>query len=340
MLNEIAIVILNYNGAGFLTKFLPSVLMYSKDARVIVADNASTDNSLSLLRRDFPEVEVIALEKNWGFAGGYNLALKKISAKYYLLLNSDVQVTLSWLSPMLQLMEKSPNIAACQPKVKAYHQPECFEYAGASGGFLDCMGYPFCRGRLFDTLEKDQGQYDIARPIFWATGASMMVRSDVFWELGGFDDDFFAHMEEIDLCWRMHAAGYQVWVCPQSEVYHVGGGTLSKENSRKTYLNFRNGLWMLIKNMESGLLIKLPLRIFLDWLAAVQLISKGSYAAANSVVKSHIETAKSVEKLYRKRREIKKFRRYKAPLYQKFIVWEYFIKKRKYFSQLKEEKLI
>ena len=330
----LAIVILNYNGAGFLAKFLPGVLQHSKGYRVIVADNASTDNSLELIRQQFPEVELVLLQQNKGFAGGYNEALQRISAKYYLLLNSDVAVTEGWLAPQLELLETNLNIAACQPKIRAYHQPEFFEYAGASGGFLDWLGYPFCRGRIFDTLEKDQGQYDVARPVFWASGASMLVRSEVFWEMGGFDDDFFAHMEEIDLCWRMHAAGYEVWVVPQSTVYHVGGGTLPKQNPRKTYLNFRNGLWMLIKNTEKGLAFKLPLRIVLDWLAAAQLLAKGNTEAALAVLKSHLHTLKSVENLHKKRRRIKQLQKQKVSLFQKLIVPEYFLKKHKFFSQL------
>ncbi|AHM59010.1 glycosyl transferase family 2 [Flammeovirgaceae bacterium 311] len=335
MQHKLAIVILNYNGAGFLKKFLPTVLLHSKGYHVVVADNASTDESVSLLQNRFPEVELIQLARNWGFAGGYNMALKQVSANYYLLLNSDVEVSSGWLEPMVKLLDGDAEIAACQPKIKAYHQPDCFEYAGASGGFLDFLGYPFCRGRLFDTLEEDRGQYDIARPIFWATGACMLLRAEKFWQLGGFDPDFFAHMEEIDLCWRMHAAGLAVWVVPQSVVYHVGGGTLAKENPRKTYLNFRNGLWMLIKNCEDGMAAKIGARMMLDWAAALQFISKGNFSAAQAILKSHIDTFKSVEKLHKKRQEIKKNRCYKAPLYQKLLVWEYFFRKRRYFSQLK-----
>jgi GT2 family glycosyltransferase len=335
MQHSLAVVILNYNGAAFLRKFLPSVLQHSKGYQVVVADNASTDSSVAILQNEFPEVALILLSQNLGFAGGYNEALKQVQANYYLLLNSDVEVAAGWLEPMLTFMAANPAVAACQPKIRAYHQPDFFEYAGASGGFLDWLGYPFCRGRLFDTLEKDHGQYDIARPIFWATGACMLVKAEVFRELGGFDADFFAHMEEIDLCWRMHAAGYEVWVVPQSVVYHVGGGTLAKENPKKTYLNFRNGLWMLIKNSEDGIFTKVGFRLVLDWVAALQFISKGHFSAGGAVLKSHIDTLKSVEKLHRKRQEIKKKRCYKAPLYEKLLLWEYFLKKRRYFSQLK-----
>lgn len=336
MNSPLAIVILNFNGARFLSQFLPSVVEHSKDYRIVVADNASTDHSLLVLEEQFPEVEVIRLEQNWGFAGGYNKALEQIDTTYYLLLNSDVAVTTGWLAPLLHLLEHNENVAACQPKIRAYHQPAYFEYAGAAGGFLDWLAYPFCRGRIFETLEKDTGQYDIARPVFWATGACMLVRAKVFWEMGGFDEEFFAHMEEIDLCWRMNSSGYEVWACPQSVVYHVGGGTLSKENPRKTYLNFRNGLWMLIKNTQNKLFIKLPIRVFLDWLAALQFLSKGQRNNAKAVVKSHIDTLKSVEILYRKRRKNKLFQQTTVPLYKKLIIGEYFFFGRKYFSKLSE----
>lgn len=334
MQDLLAIVILNYNGAGFLAKFLPSVIQYSKPYRIIVADNASTDHSLSLLHEHFPEVEVLRLTQNWGFAGGYNKALEQVKSKYYLLLNSDVEVTANWLEPLLELLEKNSTIAACQPKVKSYHHPQFFEYAGAAGGFLDWLAYPFCRGRVFDTLEKDWGQYDEARQIFWATGASMMIRSSVYWEMGAFDEDFFAHMEEIDLCWRINAAGYQIWACPSSVVYHVGGGTLPKGNPRKTYLNFRNGLWMLIKNSGNSLFIKLPIRIILDWLAAIQLLMKGHPNDAKAVAKSHMHTLKNVEILYKKRRENNHKHSTTVKLYKNFIVIDYFILSRKYFSKL------
>lgn len=334
MQSRLAIVILNYNGAGFLAKFLPSVLAHSKNCRIVVADNASTDNSLALLEEHFPEVECIRLEHNSGYAGGYNQALAQVTAEYYLLLNSDVEVTEGWLEPMLSLLENNPEIAACQPKIRSYHQPTHFEYAGASGGFLDLLGYPFCRGRIFDTLEEDRGQYDIARPVFWATGACMLIRSEVFWQMEGFDADFFAHMEEIDLCWRINSWGYEVWACPQSVVYHVGGGTLPKNNPRKTYLNFRNGLWMLIKNCENNLFIKLPFRIILDWLAAFTFLLKGNREDAVAVVKSHISTTKSVEILYKKRLKSKLFRRSGIPIYKRIILADYFLFKRKYFSML------
>lgn len=334
MQDQLAIVILNYNGAGFLQQFLPSVLQYSQPHRVIVADNASTDHSVALLRKNFPEVEVLLLDQNWGFAGGYNKALEKINTKYYLLLNSDVAVTEGWLQPLLELVEKDSNIAACQPKIKAYDQPLFFEYAGAAGGFLDWLAYPYCRGRIFDRLEQDFGQYDNARPVFWATGACMLIRADVFWGLGGFDADFFAHMEEIDLCWRINAAGWQVWACPGSTVYHVGGGTLPKSNPKKTYLNFRNGLWMLIKNSRSELIIKLPLRLLLDWVAALFFLLKGRSAEAKAVIMSHYDTLKSVEKLYKKRKVTTYQQKQRAGLSRNLLIIDYYIKKRKNFSEL------
>lgn len=337
MRDKLAIVILNYNGAVFLKKFLPSVLQNSKPHRVIVADNASSDQSVALLQNQFPEVDLLLLDQNWGFAGGYNKALEKINAEFYLLLNSDVEVTEGWLPPLLELLEKDSNIAACQPKIKAYDQPLFFEYAGAAGGFIDWLAYPFCRGRIFDTLEQDFGQYDNARPVFWATGACMLIRADVYWHLGGFDDDFFAHMEEIDLCWRINTAGWQVWACPDSTVYHVGGGTLPKSNPRKTYLNFRNGLWMLIKNSRNELIIKLPLRIMLDWLAALFFLLKGSKAEAGAVIKSHYDTIKSVEKLYKKRKHTTNQQDQPALLTSNLIIIEYYLRKRKNFSELGKE---
>ncbi|EMR03188.1 glycosyltransferase family 2 protein [Cesiribacter andamanensis] len=334
MNQQLALVILNYNGAHFLAEFLPGVLEHSPGCRIIVADNASTDHSLALLAERFPQVEVLPLSRNFGFAGGYNEALRQIDTPYYLLLNSDVAVTPGWLDPLLSLMEANPAIAACQPKIKAYHQPRYFEYAGAAGGYLDWLAYPFCRGRLFDTLEEDKGQYNLPRPVFWATGACMLIRSRVFWEAGGFDKDFFAHMEEIDLCWRIHGLGYEVWAQPASVVFHVGGGTLPKENPRKTYLNFRNGLWMLIKNADNDLIYKLPLRVGLDWAASLQFLLQGKGPSAKAVLKSHLDTLKSVEKLHTKRREIEKKQLGKAPLFPKLVVFEYFFRKRKFFSQL------
>nr|MBP8033086.1 glycosyltransferase family 2 protein [Bacteroidia bacterium] len=246
--SKVAVVILNWNGKPFLEKFLPTVLQYSSGAQIIVADNQSSDDSVAFLKTQFPQVSVILNPSNDGFATGYNLALKQVKAEYYVLLNSDVEVTENWLQPIIKLMDENLKVAACQPKILDYNHPSKFEYAGAAGGFIDKYGYPFCRGRIFNVLEEDKAQYDTAKEVFWATGACMFVRAEAFWKVGGFDDDYFAHMEEIDVCWRMKNIGYQIYVEPSSKVYHVGGGTLNKLSPRKTFLNFRNNLTTLTKN--------------------------------------------------------------------------------------------
>lgn len=338
MQSGLAVVILNYNGAAFLRQFLPSVILHSREHRIIVADNASSDASVKILKEEFPEVELLLMKENKGYAGGYNEALRQIEARYYLLLNSDVEVTENWLSPLLSFMETRPDIAACQPKILSYHHPSSFEYAGAAGGHLDLLGYPFCRGRIFDTLEEDRGQYNDPAPVFWATGACMMVRAEVFHQLEGFDAGFFAHMEEIDLCWRMHLAGHKVYACPQSHVYHVGGGTLPKTNARKTLLNFRNGLWMLYKNSSSESLVwKISARVMLDWLAALRFIVKGEFQNAVAVIKAHKQALLKLPKEARKTVQQLNLGRKDIPLYKGFIIWEYNIRKLKYYSQLENQ---
>ena len=248
---RVAVVILNYNGEKYLEQFLPAVLQHSAESvEIVVADNASTDHSTGLIRTQFPRVKILSLPTNEGYAGGYNRALKEIAADYFILLNSDVEVTGGWIEPVIEFMEQHRDVAACQPKIKSWSQKEYFEYAGAAGGFIDRFGYPFCRGRMFDTLEKDAGQYDSPTEIFWASGACLFIRSADFHENGGFDKSFFAHMEEIDLCWRMKKKGHRIFVVPASSIYHVGGGTLEKVNPHKTFLNFRNNLRMLKKNMS------------------------------------------------------------------------------------------
>ncbi|MCB0509691.1 MAG: glycosyltransferase family 2 protein, partial [Bacteroidetes bacterium] len=251
-MKRVAIVILNWNGKHWLEKFLASVLTYSDPSfcDVIVADNASTDNSLEFLKENFPDVQTIVFEKNHGFTGGYNRALKSLEHEYFVLLNSDIEVSKNWIEPIIRLMDGDKLIAACQPKILDYNKRDYFEYAGASGGYIDFLGYPFCRGRIFDALEKDEGQYDDAKRVFWASGACLFVRSEVYKKLGGLDEYFFAHMEEIDLCWRMQNEGYHVWVEPLSKVYHVGGGTLQSDSPKKTYLNFRNNLFLILKNYD------------------------------------------------------------------------------------------
>ncbi|MGB3586371.1 MAG: glycosyltransferase family 2 protein [Tunicatimonas sp.] len=270
-----AVVILNYNGVHFLEQFLPSVVSYSLGHRIIVADNASTDSSITFLKEHYPSVEIFAFSENYGFAEGYNQALDRIENKYSILLNSDAEVTPNWIEPVLALMEQNAAIAACQPKVRAYYQKDHFEHAGAAGGYIDALAYPFCRGRILDITEKDGGQYDSVVPIFWATGACFFVRTEVYKSLGGLDSSFFAHMEEIDLCWRMHQAGYQLYCQPASLVYHVGGGTMPTSNPRKTYLNFRNSTVMLYKNeLATQLLWKLPAKLGLDVLAALAFLGQ------------------------------------------------------------------
>ena len=243
-MDKVAVVILNWNGEEMLRRFLPGVLAHTQ-AEIYVADNASTDKSLELLSVDFPAVKTILLERNYGFAEGYNRALAQIEAEYFVLLNSDVEVKDDWISPMLQYLDTHPEVAACQPKILSWHAPDKFEYAGAAGGYMDAWGYPYCRGRIMNTVETDEGQYDTVAPVFWATGAALMVRSAVYHEVGGLDARFFAHMEEIDFCWRLRSRGYDIVCIPSAVVYHVGGGTLPKENPNKTYLNFRNNLLML-----------------------------------------------------------------------------------------------
>lgn len=331
-----SVVILNYNGQKFLEKFLPSVVKYSHGTNIIIADNNSSDNSIDFLSAHYPEIELIQLPENKGYSAGYNYALKRIKSDYYVLLNSDVEVSENWIAPIILMMQNDHKIAAAQPKILSFNNKDTFEHAGAAGGFIDKLGYPFCRGRIFNTLEKDNGQYDDEREIFWATGACLFIRSSIFHELGGFDDDFFAHMEEIDLCWRINNKGYKVMYNPNSTIYHVGGGTLQKSNPKKTYLNFRNGLSMLYKNYaQSDLITKLPLRILLDWLAAFQLltISTNEFRA---VFKAHWDFIKMLNANNKKRKALSSRKKTKelTNIHGNSIVWLYFVVKRKIFSDL------
>lgn len=283
-MEQAAVIILNYNGAHFLEQFLPSVLQHSGEHRIIVADNGSTDDSLDLLKQQFPKVEIIAFRENYGFALGYDKALQQIDNTYSILLNSDVEVTESWIAPMIRLMESDAQIAACQPKIKDFNRRNHFEHAGAAGGFIDILGYPFCRGRVLDQIEEDTGQYDDTREIFWATGACFCVRTALYNRMGGFDAALQAHMEEIDLCWRIHKAGYKIYFCPESTVYHVGGGTMPVTNPRKTYLNFRNSTVVLYKNVHApSLWWKLSLKLLLDLAAAMMFLSQGKYKDSRAV---------------------------------------------------------
>jgi GT2 family glycosyltransferase len=336
-MKQVAIVILNYNTQKFLAEFLPSVCatQYS-NLKIVVADNASKDDSVNFVKQNFPQIELIVLEKNYGFTGGYNRALKQVTADYYVLLNSDVKVDPNWIQPMVDLVEKNPMIAAIQPKLLDYQSPEKFEYAGGSGGFIDQYGYPYCRGRLFDTIETDKGQYDDARQVFWATGAALFIKADLYHQLGGLDEDFFAHMEEIDLCWRLQNEGHLVWVCPQSVVYHVGGGTMHKSNPRKTFLNFRNGLILLLKNLPaSRLLPVIIMRLILDHIAAYRFLFQGNTGEFKAIAKAHFHFIFQIGKWWKKRQVINKNKAYYHPeVYRKSLVWAYFKKGKKVFSEL------
>lgn len=285
----VAIVLLNWNGKKFLEQFLPYLKRSTyTNARIIVADNGSSDDSIVFLQEHYPEITILPNPQNDGFAKGYNIALKQVKADIYVLLNSDVEVTPGWIEPVIDLMESNPGIGACQPKIMNWADHASFEYAGGSGGWIDRYGYPFCRGRIFGICEKDLGQYNVTEPIFWASGAAMFIRSGVFHELGGFDAYFFAHQEEIDLCWRMQHAGYSVYACPESVVYHVGGGTLPQGNPKKIFLNFRNNLVMLYKNMGHFERIwKIPYRMGLDALSAWKNLLIGQYPYFKAVALAH-----------------------------------------------------
>lgn len=331
MTQDTAVVILNWNGKKLMEKFLPSVASLSQGADVVVADNGSTDGSVEWLGENYPTVRVLPFEKNYGFAGGYNLAIETLSEyRYIVLLNSDVEVTDGWVTPLKEYMKSNPDVGACQPKLKSYTDKAMFEYAGAAGGFLDRYGYPFCRGRVFDTTEIDCGQYDgEPKDIFWATGAALMVERETYLQVGGLDTDFFAHMEEIDLCWRMHLTGKRVSVVTESVVYHLGGGTLAAGNPRKTYLNFRNNLFMLYKNLplEEGkkLIFK---RKLLDGVAAMMFFAKLSFKEVKAVWMAHRDFEK--EKLrYKNQPSINMLKHFTEG--DRAIVFDYYLKGRHSF---------
>jgi GT2 family glycosyltransferase len=328
---SVAVVILNFNGEKLLQEFLPSVVQYSEEAKVYVADNSSTDNSITVLERLFPSVEIIPMPFNYGFCKGYNQALRCITAEIFVLVNSDIQVTKNWLVPILRLFETSSSVAAVQPKILSYRDKNKFEYAGAGGGMLDTLGYPFCRGRIFEHVEEDHGQYDDEREVFWASGACLAIRSSVFNSLGGFDEDFFAHMEEIDLCWRIQRSNLKVYYCGLSTVYHLGAATLSYNNPRKTFLNFRNNMWMLFKNFgPADIILKMPLRFLLDWVAALAFLIKGQPQNTIAVISAQVAVVTSANSTLRKRRMLRKMSGYSAKcLYKGVILFDYYIRKRK-----------
>ena len=335
--NRIAVVILNFNGAEMLRAFMPSVVEYSPEAEVIVADNSSTDASAQVMREEFPTVRYIQLEKNYGFADGYNRALAQVEAEYFLLLNSDVEVTQGWLAPMLEYMDSHPDVAACQPKLLSYKNKKEFEYAGACGGFIDKYGYPYCRGRIFDTVEEDKGQYNSVAELFWATGAALMIRAEDYRAAGGLDGTFFAHMEEIDLCWRLRSRGRGIVCIPQSCVYHVGGATLNKSNPRKTYLNFRNNLLMLYKNLpENELRHVMFVRALLDYVAAFKSLLSGDVAGCRAVLQARRDFRRIKHDYSDLRREnLEKCVEADVKERTSFsILWKYYAGGRRLFSEL------
>lgn len=331
MYKKVAVVILNWNGKSFLEKFLPSVIEYSPEAEVIVADNLSSDDSIAFMQEKHPSIRTIQNGENGGYAKGYNQALSKIKADYYLLVNSDIEVSKGWLKPLIQFMDENTQAAAVQPKILAYHDKTEFEYAGASGGYIDYLGYPFCRGRIFDSLEKDLGQYDDVQEVFWATGACMMVRSSAFQQAGGFDEDFFAHMEEIDLCWRLKSLGHKNYVVPQSHVYHVGGGTLPKNSPFKTYLNFRNNLLLLHKNLKPSEFYKIFIfRLILDGVAGVKFLLSGQFKDVGAIIKAHFHFYSRMKKNAKKRIASD----HKMDSYPRSIVLQYYAFGKKKYTDL------
>ena len=330
-----AIVILNWNGRKFLEQFLPPLLSTTySHFEVIVADNASSDDSVEFLQNTFPRIRVIQNTHNWGFAKGYNEALKLVHADYYIILNSDVEVTPGWLEPLVDLLDADRSIAACQPRILSHRNKNMFEYAGGAGGWIDKYGYPFCKGRVFDVTEEDQGQYNTIEPIFWASGAALCIRSAVFHEMHGFDEFFFAHQEEIDLCWRIQLAGHKIYSCPRSVVYHVGGGTLQKDDPKKTYLNFRNNLIMVSKNLPlSKKIFVLPARFLLDTITAWRGLLTGKPAYFVAIIKAQLNFIGWCFFRQKKWQPVSKKAHVEGWL-QKSIVWEFFIKKKKTFSEI------
>jgi GT2 family glycosyltransferase len=333
-LSKTAVVILNYNGEKLLQQFLPGVVTHTKQARIVVADNGSTDQSIKLIKEQFPSVEIIQLDANYGFCGGYNKALRQVNSEYCVLLNSDVEVTANWLAPMVQLLDENPSIAAVQPKILSHHQKDQFEYAGAGGGFIDSWGYPFCRGRMFNYTEQDSGQYNDTREVFWASGACLLIRSNVYHHLGGLDETFFAHMEEIDLCWKIHRMGKQVYYCGSSTVFHVGAGTLPRNNPRKTYYNFRNGLSLIYKHLPgTQLWYKLPIRILLDFVAALKFVLEGHQQDGKAVYRAIRDFLDNKAELRFERQSLlEQFPAVMHQVYRGMVIFDYYLLGRKKVS--------
>jgi GT2 family glycosyltransferase len=322
-LKKIAVVVLNWNGVKLLEQFLPSVIQFSPEATVYVADNASTDESVAFIKNNFPTVKIVQNKTNQGFAGGYNEALQYIDAEIYALVNSDIEVTQNWLKPILETFSTEPETAIIQPKILDFKRKDYFEYAGAGGGFIDQFGYPFCRGRIFDTLEKDNGQYNDKTEIFWASGACFFIRSAVYSELEGFDQDFFAHQEEIDLCWRAINKGHVIKYNSESIVYHVGGATLQQANPQKTYLNFRNSLLMLTKNLPQDSLFKvLIIRLALDGVAGIKFMIEGQFAHCWAIIRAHFSFYRLFLRNYKKREK----KQVEIYFKMKSIVYGYYVK--------------
>lgn len=335
-----AVVILNYNGEELLRKYLPTAIKYAQNAEceIVVADNHSSDNSLKVLAEEFPQVRVITLDQNYGFAQGYNLALQQVNSDYYILCNNDIELRSDAVTPLISLLESNPNAAAAMPKIKSLRQPEMFEYAGAAGGFIDRYGYPFCRGRILDNVEQDNGQYNTVKSnqIFWATGAFMAVKAQIFKQLGGFDSSFFAHMEEIDLCWRIKNLGMDILYCPEAEVFHLGGATLQQGNPQKLYLNYRNCLKMMYKNLSPKRLIPtLWVRMILDGMSSAVYLCKLQFKFFFAVFKAHLAFYASLPKLIAERKKLKKTAKkyYHDEIFNGSIVYRSIIKKQKTFFE-------
>ncbi len=339
-MNTVSIVILNWNGKEFLNQFLPALLRYSDHpgAEIVIADNGSTDDSVPFLKKHYPEIKLLILDENYGFSGGYNRALEQLDSTYFLLLNSDIEVTEGWLAPLMTKIEEE-RVAACTSKIKDIHKRTHFEYAGAAGGYLDKFGYPFCRGRIFDHLEEDRGQYDDTREIFWGSGACLLVRADLYREAGGLDERFFAHMEEIDLCWRLKRMGYEIHYVPQSTVYHVGGGTLERGDPTKTFLNFRNNLLLLYKNLPSGMRERIIfIRMLMDGISAVRFLIQGALREFSAVIRAHFAYY-GMKKIYKgtnPSRNTKNNDVIVSGIYPGSIVADFFLKGRRQFGQLKQ----